>query len=100
MTKITGTLHEDLCTFMLIIRSVLLRMSNVLDKRCRGNQNTHFMISNIFPKIVRLWHNVAKYGRARQATDDNITRRMRFEYWIIRDTNTHSEYVILLAFPQ
>jgi hypothetical protein len=29
-------------------------------------------------KSYRLWDNVEKYGTARQATDDNIIRRMRF----------------------
>jgi hypothetical protein len=41
-----------------------------------------------------------KYGRARQAKDDNILLRMRFACWIIKATDTHSEYVILIAFPQ
>jgi hypothetical protein len=41
---------------------------------------------------------VEKYGRARQATDDNIIRRMRFACWITKATDTHSEYVILIAF--
>jgi len=27
-------------------------MRNVSDKRCRENQNTHFMLNNFFPKIV------------------------------------------------
>jgi hypothetical protein len=31
-----------------------------------------------FRKSCLLWDNVQKYGRARQATDDNIIRRMRF----------------------
>ena len=44
--------------------------------------------------------NVAKYGRAGQATDDNITRRMRFACRITKATDTHSGYVILIAFPQ
>jgi len=39
---------------------------------------------------------VGKYDRAGQATDDNITRRMRFECWITKATYTNSEYVILL----
>ena len=39
-----------------------------------------------------------KYGRAGQATDDNIIRRMRFACWITKATDTHSEYVILIAF--
>ena len=25
-------------------------MRNILDKNCRGNQNTHFMFSNFFPE--------------------------------------------------
>jgi hypothetical protein len=41
---------------------------------------------------------VEKYGRAGQATDDNITRLMRIAYWITKATNTDSEYVILIAF--
>jgi hypothetical protein len=28
---------------------MLLRMKNVSDKRCRGNQDTHFMSNNFFP---------------------------------------------------
>ena len=46
-------LHENLCTFFIISRSALLRLRNVSDKRCRENQNTHFMISNISSKIVQ-----------------------------------------------
>jgi hypothetical protein len=47
-----GTLHEDLCTFMIISRWILVRMRNVSDKICRENQNTHFMLNNFFPKIA------------------------------------------------
>jgi hypothetical protein len=43
---------------------------------------------------------VEKYGRAGQATDDNIIRRMRFACWITKATNTQAEYVTLFAFPQ
>jgi len=35
-----------------------------------------------------------KYGTTGQATDDTITRRMRFTFWITKATDTHSEYVI------
>ena len=42
-----------------------------------------------------------KYGRARQVTDDIVTRRMRFECRMTTATDTHLEYVILIAFaPQ
>ena len=40
-----------------------------------------------------------KYCRAGQTKDDNIIWRMRIAYWIPKATNTHSEYVTLLAFP-
>ena len=41
-----------------------------------------------------------KYGRARQATDDNIIRRMRFACWITKATDIHSEYATLIAFAR
>ena len=41
-----------------------------------------------------------RYGRDRQATDDNIIRRMRVACWITEAIDTHSEYVILIAFPR
>jgi hypothetical protein len=45
---------------------------------------------------------VEKYGTARQATDDNIKRRMRFACRITKATDTHSGYVglIFVAFPR
>jgi hypothetical protein len=43
---------------------------------------------------------VEKYGTARQATDDNIIRSMRFACWITKATNTHSKYLIRIAFPR
>jgi hypothetical protein len=43
---------------------------------------------------------VEKYGRARQATDGNMTQSMRFACYITKATDTQSEYVIVIAFPQ
>ena len=40
-TRRTRTLHEDQYTFLIIPLSVILRLRNVLDKSCGGNQNTH-----------------------------------------------------------
>jgi hypothetical protein len=44
-----------------------------------------------------MWKN---YGTTRQATDDNITRRMGIVCWITKATDTHSECVTLIAFPR
>jgi len=43
---------------------------------------------------------LANYGTAGQATEHNKIWRMRITCWIIKAKNTHSEYVILIAFPQ
>jgi hypothetical protein len=54
LTSMTGTLHEDQCTFMIICRSVLLRMRNVSEvvKKIK----THMLSSiNIFRKLCNLW---------------------------------------------
>jgi len=42
------------------------------------------MFNNLFTKIESFLENVEKYGTARQATDANITRRMRFA-WLINE---------------
>ena len=93
-------MKTDICTFMIISRSFLLRMRNVSDKSCTENQNTRFVFNNfIFLTSCRFCDNVGKCYRAGEATDDNIIRRMRIAYWIPKATNTHSQYVILIAFP-
>ena len=48
MARITGALHEDRYTFMILSRSVLLRMRNVSEKKLyRESQNTHFMFNKL-----------------------------------------------------
>jgi hypothetical protein len=94
----TGALHEDLCTFIIIHRSFLLRMRNVLGKSCRELQKNTFLCSiTFFPEnravYEIMWKNIAEPGRP------HMTRwRMRIACWTAKATNTHSRYVILLAF--
>jgi len=96
-----GNSCENLGTFIIISLWFLLRMRNVTDKRCRENQNTRFVFSNFFSKNCAvyeiLWKNMVT---ARQFTDDNVVWHMRFACWITKITDTPSEYVILIAFPQ
>jgi hypothetical protein len=62
---------------------------------------THISCSvTFFRKSCRLWDNVGKYCTAGQATEGNIARRMRFTCRMTKVTNVHSEYVILIVFPQ
>jgi len=42
-----------------------------------------------------MWKNTAELGRPQKTI-----RRKRFACWIPKATKTHSEYIILIAFPQ
>jgi hypothetical protein len=102
MTRITGTLHEELGTFMILFRWILLTMRNLSDK-IASKIKTHILCSmTLFRKLCRLWNrpNVEKYDRAGQATDGNIIRHMVFACWITKATDIDSEYVILISFPR
>jgi len=47
-----GSLHEALHTFMIISRSVLVRVRNISNILCRENQNKRFVFNNVLSKIV------------------------------------------------
>ena len=67
----TGTLHEDRCTFLIISSSIVL--INVLDKSFRKNQNTYFIFNKTFFENSAVYKTMwKKYCRAGQATDDNM----------------------------
>ena len=93
-----AALHEEQYTFMIISRSVLLRMKSVSDKSCIENQNTHFMFNKFYfpPKVVPLMKQ-RKKNTVERGKPHMTLRRTRFEYWIPKATNTHSEYVIYIA---
>ena len=81
MTRITGTSHEDRYTFLIISRSVLLRMRNI-SKLQRKSKHTHFMFSNFFSE------NRAFYETMRKNMVEP-GRLMRTACWIPKATNTH-----------
>jgi len=68
-----GTVHEDICLFVIISHSVLVRMRNLPD-RVVEKINTHFIFDKFFffRKSCHLWDNVEKYCRSRQTTGDNM----------------------------
>ena len=54
--------------------------------------NTYILCTITFLwKSYRL-RDVEKFGKARQAINVNIIRRMRFAYWITEGADTHSEH--------
>ena len=72
-------------------------MRNVSDKSCRENQNTFsvFFSPENHGVYEIMWKYIVDRGRA-QVT----IWRMRISCWIPKATNTHSEYVLLIAFPR
>ena len=80
----------------IISRSILLVMRNVSNKFVEKIK-THFIFNNFFPNVAVyeiMWKNIVEPGRLQ------MTKwRMRIVCWIPKATNTHSKYVILIAFP-
>ena len=91
-----GSLYEYLCTLLITLRSCLLRKRNVSVNNFGENQNS-FFAQKSFAVNLPFAKYVEKYGRA---TQDNTMRSMRIVCWIIKATYTHTEHVILIAFPR
>jgi len=54
----------DLWAFIIISRSLLSRVRNVLDKGCRENHNTRFIFNNFFPAVYeKMWKNTVQPDR-------------------------------------
>ena len=89
-TRIMSTLNEGQHTFLVISRSLVLRMKNASDKICRENQDTHLMFSNIFFFFENLaiyevmWKNTVERGRPQMTI-----WRICIACWIPKATNTH-----------
>jgi len=88
-------LQLDQYTFLIISRSVLLRMRNVSDKILENIKALILCLITFIRKSCHLWYNWGKYCTAGQTTDD-ITAQER-GIWISKATNTHSHNVILIA---
>jgi hypothetical protein len=77
-------------------------MRNVSDKRCRENQNTHFVFNNnnkLISRAVR--NNMEKYSQTAHRGQYNMTHAHGMLDDEGKNTNTHAllEYVILIVFP-
>ena len=90
----TGTLHEDKYIFMNISGSFLLRMIRFRTKFVEISKSNFF-----FPEKYSfygiMWKNIVERGRLQMTI-----LRMRIACWILKAIDTHSYYVILIAFPR
>ena len=97
-TRITGTSREDLRTFLKISRSFPLRMNNIFRQKFLRKPKHVLCSVHFFVNSCRLWENVEKYVWTKQATNDNIIRRMHFACLITKAVDTQAGYVILYCF--
>jgi len=94
-----GYFNENQTTFLFVSCSVLLKI-RIFHTQVVEENKTHILHSRIFfqnhPFMVYdiMWTNIVGPGRQQMTT-----WHMRTACWIPKATNTHSEYVILLAFP-
>jgi len=83
------------CCVQCTQHTCLSRMRNVSNKSCRENQNTHFVFSNCYSKILQFMRKCCKLGMLQMTI-----WLMHIACWIHKATNTqHSGCVILIAFP-
>jgi hypothetical protein len=88
----TRILHEDLRTFMIKSRSILLKKKN-FRQNWRANRN-RFLFNNTFSENRAVNETMRKkVFRTGQTTDDNMT----YACWITKATDTNSEYVTLIG---
>jgi hypothetical protein len=88
---------RPLYIFFIISRLVLHRMRSVSDINCRENQNTHFIFDFFFLNCAIceiMWKNIVEPDRPQMTIWYVCIARQ-----IHKATNTHSKYVILIAFP-
>jgi hypothetical protein len=66
LTRITGTLHKDLCTFVTTSRLILIRMTVFFQINVVEKMKTHFVFSNFFLKsylFMIMWKNTVESDR-------------------------------------
>jgi hypothetical protein len=97
--KNSGYFTWRLCTFMIISCWIIIRLRDILVKVVEKIKAHVVYLITFFWKLWCLW-DVKKYGSAGQATNVNTVRLMRLVCQITKAADTHSEYVILTAFPR
>ena len=105
----SGKKIEELCTFFIISRRIILRTRNISAKACREYQNTHFVLIIIIIIIIIIilfinffficavyeviWENIIEPGRPQMTI-----WCMRIACWVRKTTETHTEYLYSLLF--
>jgi hypothetical protein len=96
MSRIMGTFYEDQRTFVVVVRSFLLRLRYVVDTLV-DKIKTHILLSKPCHENCAvyeiMWKNIIETDRPQMTIP-----HMYIACWITKATETHSEYVILISF--
>jgi hypothetical protein len=101
LARITGTLHNGYFTWRVLYMTMYAHLRclaqfflkrEMFQAKIVEKIKTHILC--LVPPLPRifclLWDNVEKYGRAGQAADDNIMRRVRCACCVTKFTHTHT----------
>ena len=88
---------RPMCVFNHISPSYF-KTRNTADKSCWENQNTHFMFNNFFPKIASFYKTKWKHTVEPDGPQTTIWH-MHIACSKPKATDTHSDHVIIIAFP-
>ena len=81
---------------MIAYRGIVFRIRSISDIFVE-KIITRVSLTLSFRKSCHLWDNVENYDTSGQSTDGNITLCMRTACWILKATNTYSEYETFAA---
>jgi len=73
-----------------------------LEEICAENQSTRLMLCVFFfffKKSRRILNNEEIFYIAGQVTNENVMCRTTFACWIIKVTDSNSDYIIVTTFP-
>ena len=79
-------------------RSTLHRMRNALYSFLEKIKTRILCSITSYPENSAVWDNVGNWGTAGQTTDVNKIRVMCIACWILKATDTVSEYILLITF--
>jgi len=95
--RLTGTLHEDQYRFMIYVAHFFLEWEKFQTKVAEKIKTPILCWITFSRNCImheKRWNNIVEPDRPQMTI-----RHIRFACWIPKATNTHSECVIILAFP-
>ena len=84
------TLLEDVCTYVILSRWILVRIRNISDKYLERIRQA-FYVQQLFPEY-HAFCEVMRKNIKNQTTNNNTVWRMNSANWKIKSANTKSEY--------